>query len=265
MVKTKDGNTPSMEEILQTIRGVISGDGADEENADDGVLELTDVIEEDGSVTSIKASANENNQPKSTANESKASVDILANIDNAIKKSSPEASPQISNQETEADEIVGDTTTSSFTEETVESLVVDPALDNSSDQEEFIADPEHSLLEPEEITSASSQNSKTIGPDDDGILEISTTEGESPKKRNHRLISEATAKASTKALETLVHKVPKPHLDGPAFRSGITLEELVIEAMTPELSAWLDKNLATLVSHLVEKEIKKLLPQPEDD
>jgi uncharacterized protein len=44
----------------------------------------------------------------------------------------------------------------------------------------------------------------------------------------------------------------------PAFRSGATVEDLVLEALRPMLKDWLDGNLPGLVQSLVEKEIRRL-------
>lgn len=41
--------------------------------------------------------------------------------------------------------------------------------------------------------------------------------------------------------------------------TALTLEQLVAEMMRPLLKEWLDKNLPTLVTQLVEKELKRLV------
>ena len=41
------------------------------------------------------------------------------------------------------------------------------------------------------------------------------------------------------------------------------IEELVKEALKPELKNWLNKNLPIIVRQLVEKEIKKIIPKNE--
>lgn len=75
------------------------------------------------------------------------------------------------------------------------------------------------------------------------------------------LISEQAASASAHALQHLMDAMPKPKIDSPSFRSGSTLEGLVVESIKPMLKDWLDKNLPTLVQSLVEKEIRKLIPK----
>ena len=46
--------------------------------------------------------------------------------------------------------------------------------------------------------------------------------------------------------------------------SGRTLEEVVREALAPELKAWLDANLADLVERIVREEVKKMVRRAED-
>lgn len=46
-------------------------------------------------------------------------------------------------------------------------------------------------------------------------------------------------------------------------KSNRTVEELVIDIMRPYLSQWLDKNLPRLVHKIVEKEVRKLVPEDE--
>ena len=77
------------------------------------------------------------------------------------------------------------------------------------------------------------------------------------------LVSDAAAEASASALSSLKQKekpkpAPLPKIDSPSFRSGVTVEDLVMESLKPMLSQWLDANLPGIVEHLVEKEIKRI-------
>lgn len=77
----------SMEEILQSIRRIIADDdegkskqeGASGNGEASNILELTDMLEEDGSVTNLK-----DDSPKADA-----SVDVLQNIDAALVPEAP--------------------------------------------------------------------------------------------------------------------------------------------------------------------------------
>lgn len=74
------------------------------------------------------------------------------------------------------------------------------------------------------------------------------------------LISDATLAASVSALSALAQK-PSPvglSAHGHSFRSGTTVEDLVVESLRPMLKEWLDDHLPALVRNLVEKEIRRL-------
>lgn len=230
MAKAEDAQNPSMEQILQTIRGVISGeeapatDGKEAPPAkkadNDDVLELTEMVGDDGAITSLKPETQEVSSGEEPA--ASKTPDVLASIDNALEEGTAEP------------------------EEVTEPTITEAAQETSQEADDSQAS------EPE--TSGSASEESAVSPE--------TTEPTKGGKTH--LISEEAADASTKALSTLLQNLPKKKIDGPAFRSGSTLEELVVEAIKPELAMWLDKNLPKLVTNIVEKEIRKLLPQPEE-
>ncbi|MCE2992696.1 MAG: DUF2497 domain-containing protein [Alphaproteobacteria bacterium] len=43
------------------------------------------------------------------------------------------------------------------------------------------------------------------------------------------------------------------------FRSGATIEDLVLEILKPELKAWMERNIVELVQKVIEKEIRKIM------
>ena len=45
----------------------------------------------------------------------------------------------------------------------------------------------------------------------------------------------------------------------------LAVEEFIIEMMRPELSSWLDTNLHTLVRSVIEQEIRRLIPNENED
>lgn len=266
MAKADDAQNPSMEQILQTIRGVISGEdnAAGQEAANDEVLELTEMVEEDGSITSLKVKPAETPSAESRSNTVSSSdlatqgaADVLANIDNALKEDVPVQQDGISGAPVEVQD---------STPDTEEAVISPPELGeaeapkqkNTKGQESGLtaySGGQADVFEPSQETIAGKGGSEMISNPDAPVVDSS------PKSST--LISKQAAAASTKALTALLHNLPKPKVDTPSFQSGMTLEELVVEALKPELSAWLDKNLPTLVTHIVEKEIRKLLPDPE--
>lgn len=77
-----------------------------------------------------------------------------------------------------------------------------------------------------------------------------------------QLISDSTLAASVAALGALSSRHDHHHgHDSPVFRSGSTVEDLVIEALKPMLKDWLDGNLPALVRSLVEREIRRVTGQ----
>lgn len=99
--------------------------------------------------------------------------------------------------------------------------------------------------------------------------EIKVPEEVKPSSSSSTMIDDLTTKAllSEKAIEEssqhfkeLLKAVARPQ-DNFGLRSGVTVEDLVVEALKPQLSAWLDKNLPVLVKELVEKEIRRLIPE----
>lgn len=77
------------------------------------------------------------------------------------------------------------------------------------------------------------------------------------------LLSDEAARTSAAALRSLTSQSkPASYTPSnlPSFRSGTTVEDLMMEAMRPLLKEWLDRNLPPMVERLVEKEIRKLTP-----
>ncbi len=188
----------SMEEILQSIKRIIADDEEEQpasENKeqsvseeikpiDSDILELTDMVREDGTVTNIK------DAEETEVEEQSADLPM---------PEGPEA------EEPEAEE----------------PEVEEPAVQ---------AEPE---------------------PEPAPVTELDA------------LVSEEAAQASSEALKSLAQNTPaKPQptktTPSPVFRSGETVEDLVLEALRPMLKEWLDANLPILVERLVQKEIDKI-------
>ncbi|MCI5048989.1 MAG: DUF2497 domain-containing protein [Rickettsiales bacterium] len=74
------------------------------------------------------------------------------------------------------------------------------------------------------------------------------------------ILSDEAAAASSSAMDKLknVPSTPRPRTESPSFRSGTTVEDLVIEALRPMLKEWLDANLPGMVEDMVEREIRRI-------
>lgn len=214
----------SMEEILQSIRRIITeeeaenstNDVADNNDAEDDsdILELTEVVEEGDKVVD---------------DETTHSDDVLSNIDAALgvsnspdKASTPPVQPDVTEDDESEDPAEGDP---------FESLAVDDP------QPEAFKEPE---------TSQTRSNNATQQTNSD----------------NETLLSQATATATSALFEQLKKAPPQMDVSAsslPSFSSGMTMEHLIMETMRPMLKSWLDDNLPHIVETVVEREVKKLI------
>jgi cell pole-organizing protein PopZ len=76
------------------------------------------------------------------------------------------------------------------------------------------------------------------------------------------LISPGTASASTNAFARLA-KAAAPDAKPSVNVAGISVEQLVVDLLTPMLRDWLDQNLPGIVERVVEQEVKKLARRAE--
>lgn len=94
------------------------------------------------------------------------------------------------------------------------------------------------------ITTPAATSSATASVGDDALLSDSTL---------------ASSMAALSALRNLpyeaVHHAPVRDIQ---FRTGSTVEDLVLEALRPMLKDWLDENLTKIVERLVEREVRRL-------
>ncbi len=79
------------------------------------------------------------------------------------------------------------------------------------------------------------------------------------------LVSAATAALATGAMAEITRMSNAAnHPDaGPPMGGGRTLEDVVREALIPELRVWLDANLPQLVERIVREEIRKMVRRAE--
>lgn len=174
----------SMEEILQSIRRIIAEEGdttpgsnGEEMNTSSAkgsdVLELTDVVNDDGSVVNLKSQKNESNDMAFMPPVDKpAGSDVLTSIDTVL----------------------------------------------------------------------SNRKSETV----DGLLS------------NEALNASANALRSLTGVSRDSDRTAAAPVTSPVFRSGNTVEDLVMESLRPMLKSWLDSNLPNIVERVVEREVRKI-------
>ena len=221
--ESKEQDNTSMEEILQTIRGVISGEGSD--NADSPPNTDNNHAQNNGQSLA--------SPPANEAVQTEATDDILELTD-MVETPPPESSEVAEKKE--------------LNETPQKEETVAPEIDS---EEDCILDNIDNMINEEQ----SSQPSET---EDEATKEETTT------NTGDKLVSGSAAEDSKEALKALMQSIPKPNVSSPTLRSGTSLEELVIEAIKPILSEWLEQNLAIIVKQIVEKEIKKLIPKDDE-
>lgn len=130
-----------------------------------------------------------------------------------------------------------------------------------SHQQAAAADSTESVLELTEMV----QDDGTVSHVDDLSKDAALQRADSAAlpSSDESLVSTSVAQASAAALKSLAHKeasssAAAPKLESPAFRSGATVEDLVLEALRPMLKQWLDANLPGMVENLVQKEIRRI-------
>ena len=227
-------NEPTMEEILASIRKIISEDEPEEgageaseaeaaapeaEEADDGAdddsdepLELTQMVGEDGNVVDLKA-----HQEETVAAEADDEPDVTPE---------PEAE-----EDDDAEPIIGE----------------DSEIELEADSEALAEDLEQEEAEAEDVE------------DEDDIPLPSPSE-----EVEEGLVSAMTATLATDTISQLsdVLNAETAQMGG-ASAADKTLEALVRETISPHLKAWLDANLPDLVERIVRDEIKKMVKRAE--
>ncbi len=109
--------------------------------------------------------------------------------------------------------------------------------------------PEEEVLELTNIIKEGRKNDHSIKPDN--VLKEENSED--------YLISEKSANETSNIFKNFANKATMALHAGKKSKN-LSMEELVIEMMRPQLSKWLNDNLPELVKDLVEKEIKRLVP-----
>ncbi|MGE5768272.1 MAG: DUF2497 domain-containing protein [Bacteroidota bacterium] len=282
--KPEAQNEPTMEEILASIRRIISEDepaggkpaeavppatppaapkaaakpapqrapepapeasGRGAEN----ILELTRMVADDGSIVDLA------DQP--AAEEPAAEEPASDEPAGAEPAEEPEAADEPAAEEPAAEEATEEPVT---TEE--EAAAEEPAeapAEEALPSEEQPADEEPSggdLLRPHEEAEAEAEADEPPAEP----ARVPATAGEGSE-----FVSAVTAAAATASLAA-VTKAAMANRQGDAIAigGGRTLEELVRQSLAPELKGWLDANLPDLVERIVREEIRKMIRRAED-
>ncbi len=243
MSEPKRDDEPTMEEILASIRKIISEDDPEETEAATGdandarddeepePMELTQMVSEDGSVVDLRADQRSTLVPfhEEPADEPAETVEDEGSDASAVEPLVP----------------LGTRVHAELVDDDIDLEAEEPEPDTAEEEpESFDAEPESVDAEPRVVEDLP-EPEESREPE---APEASVMEG---------LVSAEVAAAATAAMSRLKDSLAVETAAGGG--NAKTLEALVCEAMAPHLKAWLDENLAGLVERIVREEIQKLV------
>lgn len=239
MSEARRDDEPTMEEILASIRKIISEDdpeekaqapdaGGSRDDEEREPMELTQLVSEDGSVVDLR--------------------------------SEPRASLVTFDEETD------DEPTDGLDDEDSGAANVELMVQEGSRAHVDLVDEEGGVelgTREREATTADVDTEMNASPESEASSEIEQERRASPAPRSRPdgLVSPEVAVAAAAAMSRLKDSLAS---GAPVGGGGKTLEALVREAMAPHLKAWLDENLPDLVERVVREEVERLARRAED-
>jgi cell pole-organizing protein PopZ len=233
----KDQHEPSMEEILASIRRIISEDG---DGAEGGDAAAAPKAEEEAAA-----------EPEEPAVSPSDAI-------NAALAPPPEAArpkrPPIADVELEAEEH-DESDVLLLTEEAIDEPPPRPSVRDSTPAREENEPPPEPYREPEPLTFESEPE---LEPEPEPVAP--RARAPEPAILDDRLISDRAAAASLAAMTELVSRsYREPNIESLSMgNANQTLEDLTRELLRPILKAWLDDNLPQIVERVVREEIGRL-------
>ncbi len=240
--KQEQSQEPSMEEILASIRRIISDDGSEAEAGQAAAAETPKAAK-----SAAKQSDEATEQPEQSP--------VGGPID--LRSSESEmAEPEAEEEPLELTEAIQD-------DGTVVDLAQQRAATRPTPAQPEVV-PKPSPEEPTEPPAAEEDVSLELYGDDDSERPEEPAEEAMSERERDRLVSEATETATLAALSELAHaeeREPQP-LSLPGGER--TLEQVVRDAISEHLRTWLDANLPDLVERVVREEVRRLARRAED-
>ena len=234
-----------MEEILASIRRIISEDETEgEEGAmqsetveeveeeEEEALELTQMVEDDGTVVQLNAETETAAEEHEAEPEEEAIEPELPGVDEVEVEQEVEL-------EAEAEE------------------ASETALEFEAEEE---PDAEPVALELDD----GPQDEPDVSPEPVADSQVAAFEAPAQAVDRDGLVSQATALAATAAMSNLTRLAIDEQETTPPAVSDLTVVALARQAIEPYLKAWLDENLAPLVERVVREEVKKMARRAED-
>jgi uncharacterized protein len=267
---------PTMEQMLRAVRNIMTKGMSEEDKKEavtseqakpgDGVEKKAETAETGDAVLELSETSLVEEKPDGADAEKKEADqeggDVLDNIDNLLdEKTEGEAKSAGEPVVAEGEEKVEDAAEPQPEEAEAKAEEAAPAEGGETKDEDA---PKEELAEGEvkaeeaPVAEAPVEEESKLAEGEESKPEGNIAE---PKEESKEaLVSETAAAESADVLRDFKKTVEKPISDGLSFRGGTTMEELVIELIKPKLSEWLDENLPGIVKHVVEREVKKLIP-----
>lgn len=269
MEKAAVNDEPSMEEILASIRKIISEqDDATEETAeaavaspqadstasdtdntdvfdDDDILELTQIVEDDGNVIDL-ALLNAKSEPVQEDLEEVTSVtsddDFMAMVESVVEDPADDVFAEIEESAVSAENSVEDNAEDL---QGLDLLLEEPAAESDDTD-----------------VAAFSMEADTPDLVEDDVAAVEPPAPAAPVLSTETIVSAATTAAATAAFGKLASAMSQARKVPPAdivLGDGQkTLEQVVHDLLRPMMKDWLDTNLPDIVERLVQEEIRKM-------
>jgi len=274
--KPEAQNEPTMEEILASIRRIISEDDPQDANpaeaapsapptaraepapappvsgaGADNILDLTKMVADDGSIVDLEAeeapqAASEAEEAPEEEAASEAPEALAEEADEAAAEAEPEPEPEPEPAAEALEEVA----------EEVQAAAEEAAAEEAPEAEaqEEAAPADDAAEEDATEEEAAEEDAEAAG-----------SRVPAPAGEGSDFVSALTAAAATASLAA-VSKAAMANRQGDAIAigGGRTLEDLVRQSLAPELKGWLDDNLPDLVERIVREEIRKMVRRAED-
>ncbi len=180
-------------------------------------------------------------------------LDSMLELEDESEEANTETDDDVMELDAMMEEIVAEDGASEVMED--EALELSSEADASSEDVLMPSEDEDPAKVLEDIKNSIEGKEPLVQFDDEEV-----SQAESPSEDDKNIISPENAAKSSSAIKHLMESIPKTKIDSPEFRSGTSLEDVVREAISPMLKEWLDANLEIIVKDIVQKEIKKILP-----
>ena len=244
VAKAEDGDESSMEDILSSIRDILT----DEEEGPETSVASETTARGESTAGSAAESEPEVEAPAAAQSESEAAKEAESEGDAATATQSESAAAVENEQE------------SDIAAETISEGEAPAKVGSDSESAADVEQQPVSEAEPVNLGTSSPPATKPapIPPVMEAILELT------PDMIATDIMSKPTAKASTDVLSELAAAIlDRRDLAVDTSRNEMTLEGIVREMLKPILREWLDRNLPYLIERLVKREIDLMVNRAE--